>query len=345
MQSLHSSGRNQHTYTIPKLTVPTTPLAGRNLLDIDPNYKNPGTLQGTIGIQHQFSGRLVVSADYVYHYGFHEIISVNNNLALVGTGASAVASVINPNYTTGYQLQSGAFLKAKDLQVKAHYRDHRGDSLQIAYQFGYSNDDSVTNFAISAHNALTTNPFNPLTDYGPSSLDARHTFNASGAINMHWGFQLSPIVSWTSALPYTATSSSQSPGSGAAVNCPAYFTKCYPVSNGITYSRDSLRGDQFFSVNARLSKTVRVGESRSFSLYFEGFNLTNRGKSRDQLQYEYRYNSGSLSIRETVRDSAPSSPRGSSRWAAASTSSSKQSSRRFARSECPARQIDSVPIV
>ncbi len=266
-----------NTYTIPKLTIPTTPQG--NLLDIDPNYKNPGTLQATIGIQHQFSGRLVVSADYVYHYGFHEIISVNNNLALVGTGSSAVASVINPNYTTGYQLQSGAFLKAKDLQVKAHYRDHRGDSVQVAYQFGYSNDDSVTNFAISAHNALTTNPFNPLTDYGPSSLDARHTLNISGAVNMHWGIQLSPIISYTSALPYTASSSSQSPGTalGLAAGCQAYYTKCYPVSNGITYSRDSLRGDQFFSLNARLSKTVKLGESRSFSLYFEGFNLTNRG--------------------------------------------------------------------
>ena len=295
-----------NTYTIPKLTVPTTPQG--NLLDIDPNYKNPGTLQGTIGIQHQFSDRLVVSADYVYHYGFHEIISVNNNLALVGTGSSAVASVINPNYTTGYQLQSGAFLKAKDLQLKAHYRDHRGDSLQIAYQFGYSNDDSVTNFAISAHNALTTNPFNPLTDYGPSSLDARHTFNASGAINMHWGFQLSPIVSWTSALPYTASSSSQSPGSGTAVNCPAYFTKCYPVVNGVTFSRDSLRGDQFFSVNARLSKTVRVGESRSFSLYFEGFNLTNRGNLGTNFNANVDITTGAAAFGKPIT-TASSSPR------------------------------------
>ena len=295
-----------NVYDIPKLTVPNTPQG--NLLDIDPNYKNPGTIQGTIGIQHQFSGRLVVSADYVYHYGFHEIISVNNNLALVGTGSSAVASVINPNYTTGYQLQSGAFLKAKDLQVKAHYRDNRGDSIQIAYQFGYSNDDSVTNFAISAHNALTTNPFNPLTDYGPSSLDARNTMNASGAINLHWGILLSPIVSFTSPLPYTASSSSQSPGSGAAVNCPAYYTKCYPVLNGITYSRDSLRGDEFFSINARLSKTVKVGESRSFSLYFEGFNLTNRGNLGTNFNANVDVTTGASAFGKPIT-TASSSPR------------------------------------
>jgi hypothetical protein len=264
-----------NVYNIPKLTVPTTPQG--NLLDIDPNYKNPGTIQATIGMQHQFSDKFVVSADYVYHYGFHQIVSVNNNLTLVGTGSSAVAQVINPNYTTGYQLQSIAFLKAKDLQIKGHYRNRRGDSVEIAYQFGYSNDDSVTNFAISAHNALTTNPFNPATDYGPSSLDARHTLNTSGVVNIPFGIQLSPVISFTSPLPYTASSSSQQPGSGAAVKCPAYYTKCYPVVNGITYSRDSLRGDDFFSINARLSKIIKIGETRDVTLFFEGYNLMNRG--------------------------------------------------------------------
>jgi hypothetical protein len=295
-----------NTYTIPKLTVPMTPQG--NLLDIDPNYKNPGTIQATIGMQHQFSDRFVVSADYVYHYGFHQIVSVNNNLTLVGTGSSAVAQVINPNYTTGYQLQSIAFLKAKDLQVKAHYRDRRGDSIQVAYQFGYSNDDSVTNFAISAHNALTTNPFNPRTDYGPSSLDARHTLNTSGDIKIYWGVLLSPIVSYTSALPYTASSSSQQPGSGAAVNCPAYYTKCYPVVNGVTYSRDSLRGDEFFSLNARLSKVVKLGETRDVTLFFEGYNLTNRGNLGTNFNANVDITSGASAFGRPIT-TASSAPR------------------------------------
>jgi hypothetical protein len=45
----------------------------------------------------------------------------------------------------------------------------------------------------------------------------------------------------------------------------------------VTYSRDSLRGDDFFSINARLSKIVKIGESRDVTLFFEGYNLTNRG--------------------------------------------------------------------
>ncbi len=39
-----------------------------------------------------------------------------------------------------------------------------------------------------------------------------NTLNISGAVNLHWGFQLSPIISYTSPLPYTASRlSSQSP--------------------------------------------------------------------------------------------------------------------------------------
>src|SRR6202034_2500754 len=98
-------------------------------------------------------------------------------------------------------------------------------------------------------------PFNYNTDYGPSALDARNILNVSGTANLGWGFQLSPIVAFTTALPYTATSSLQAPGTSA--DCPGYYTRCYPVG----YSRDSLRGDDYFSLSARFSKPIRFGET------------------------------------------------------------------------------------
>jgi len=83
-------------------------------------------------------------------------------------------------------------------------------------------------------------------------------------------FNLAPVFAYTSALPYTATSSLQAPGSSP--DCPAYYTRCYPVG----YSRDSLRGGNFLSLSARFSKAIKLGESRSITLFFEGYNLTNR---------------------------------------------------------------------
>ena len=260
-----------NTYTIPALSVSANPQG--NLLDVSPNLQNAGVAQMTVGIERQFTDSLYISADYVHLRAFNGVVSINNNIALTGTGASQTYTEINPAYGTGNFIESDAFMAANFLQVKATYRDHRADSVQVAYQFGYANDDSVSNFGLSAHNTLTTDPFNPMVDYGPSSTDARNILNVTNNVFIHWGINLSPVVAFTSALPYTATSTVQAPGSALAPpGCEAYFTKCYPAG----YSRNSLRGDSFFSLNARLSKNIKLGESRSVALFFEGYNLTNK---------------------------------------------------------------------
>ena len=261
-----------NTYTIPALTVSSNPQG--NLLDLAANYPVPGTMQFTGGIQHQFGNSLSVNADFVYRYGFHEIVTVNNNVALTGQGASSAYTIVNPAYTTGYQLQAIATSQTKDLDVQAIYRDHRSDSIQVAYQLGSEDDDSYTNGTISAHNALTTNPFNLKTDYGPGSIDARQILNVAGNVNIYKGLLLAPLVSYTSALPFTATSTLQTPGS--STNCPVYYARCYPIVNGTQYSRDSLRGNPFFSLNARLSKGIKIKEKFEATGFFEGYNVTNR---------------------------------------------------------------------
>jgi hypothetical protein len=260
-----------NTYTIPALSVPFNPEG--DILDLNKNYRVPGTLQATAGIQHQFSNSLSISADYVYHRGFNGTITVNPNVALTGPGASQTFVTVNPAYTTLERFDSDAYLVANDLQLKGSYRDRRGDMINVAYQFGYSNDDDFSNFGLSGRNALTTNPFNPKVDYGPSENDARNVLNVSGVLNLLWRMQLAPILSYSSALPYTATSSLQTPGSSMApADCLGYFTRCYPAG----FSRNSLRGDDFFTLNARLSKNIRFGETRSLTLFFEGFNVTNK---------------------------------------------------------------------
>lgn len=259
------------TYTIPALTVTSNPQG--NFLDINPNYKTPGEMQLTGGIEHQFRNSLMLSADYLYHRGFNQLDTVNTNLAQTGVGGTGY-TIINPAFTTNLTLESISSQVANDLQVKASYHDHRTDAFQLAYQFGYAHDNSWTAFAISAHNTDSTNPFNPNTDYGPSSTDARHVLNVSGNVNMHWGILLAPIFAYTSALPMTPTSSLQAPGISAS--CPAYYTRCYPIVGSTTYSRDSVRGGDYIDLSGRLSKSVKLGESRSVTAYFESYNVTNR---------------------------------------------------------------------
>lgn len=261
-----------HTYNIPALSVAANPQG--NLLDIAPTYRVPGTMQFTIGGQRQLGNSWSLSADFVYRRGFNGIVTVNNNVALTGLGSSKTYTTINPAYTTGYQLQAIASSQTEDLDVQALYRDRRFDTIQVAYQFGFETDNNFTNGTISAHNALTTNPFDLSVDHGPGSIDARHILNVASNVNIYWGIQLAPLLSFTSALPYTATSTLQTPGSSP--NCPLYYTRCYPIVGTTQYSRDSLRGDSFFSLNARLSKVVKLPKEMSLTGFFEGYNVTNK---------------------------------------------------------------------
>jgi len=268
-----------NVYTIPALSSPYVPQGSR--VDLDPHYRIPGATQATIGIQHQVGNSLTLSADYINHYGFNGIVEVNNNVALTGPGNAQTYTFVNPAITSGYMTESIATLKANDVQMKASYRGKHNVRVAVAYQYGYSDDNSLSNFAISAHSAVANNPFNLNYDYGPSTNDIRNTVVMNATIPLLLGVELSPIFNYASGAPYTATTSSQTPGTALApANCQAYFSSCYPYANGIQYSRDSLRGDPTYGLNARLSKHVALPEHRSLTVLIEAFNIPswrNRG--------------------------------------------------------------------
>ena len=129
-----------HAYTIPALPLPYNPQGGQ--VNIPTNYKNPGTFQATGGIQRQQSDSLNFAVDFVYHYGFNQIAAWNPNLSLTGQGATSTYTVINPAYSLLREEGPAAFYKNYQLDAQVHYRDHRGDSLQVAYQLGWAWDDA-----------------------------------------------------------------------------------------------------------------------------------------------------------------------------------------------------------
>lgn len=264
-----------NVYNIPALSVPYVPQGAR--VDIDPNYRIPGVAQTTMGIQHSFGTTLLLSADYINHSAFNGVVVVNNNIGLTGPGATQSYTFINPAVTSGYYVRSIGTQNANDLQVKATYRGRHNVRVAMAYQYGHSNDDSINNFAISARTTVSNDPFNLHYDYGPSNSDIRHTLVMNATVPLYFGVDLAPIFTAASGAPYTATSSSQTPGSALApAGCEAYFTACYPTG----YSRDSLRGDATYGLNARLSKVVKLREHESLTVLFEAFNIPswrNRG--------------------------------------------------------------------
>lgn len=252
-----------HTYTIPAPTVSAggkilpAPTTSGTIVD-DQNFKIPGEFQVSQGIGHQFGNSFNLQADYVYIRGFRQILFRNTNINQQG-------ALINPSYGSIIGVYNGGLFNNTSFRVKAAYRDHRGDSAQLAYTLGWARDDSLASFNTASTAAPQSNPFNPMVDYGPSAQDARHVINLSGVLQIPWGFQFAPIFAFTSPLPYTATTTASVPG------CPVYYSQCYPTG----YSRNTLRGIPTISLSARLSKFFRIGERRSIELLIEGYNIPN----------------------------------------------------------------------
>jgi hypothetical protein len=138
-------------------------------------------------------------------------------------------------------------------------------------------------------------PRNIWLDYGRSDDDQRHrlTFNGSiespgGAAHTTWGklihgFRLSSMLQYYSALPYNITT-------GATT---IQGTTARPVLNGAMISRNAGSGDDFFGVNARLSRSFRLTERWSLEGIAEAFNALNH---RNDLTRNGSFGTGAYPI-------------------------------------------------
>ncbi len=126
----------------------------------------------------------------------------------------------------------------------------------------------------------TSTDFN--TDYGPqdptdlgldrglSEFDERHKVVVAGVFDSPWkgflsGFQLSPIFTYHSGLPFNLLA-------GGEVNGDNHITNERPLGD----SRDTGLGPNFYDWDMRLSWRHKLGERVDMTLTAEGFNILNR---------------------------------------------------------------------
>ena len=187
----------------------------------------------------------------------------------------------------------------------------RYDGLNISYrQRGFHKVDLIANYTLSKAQGYDQDggsfryyprdpqhPFSPF-EYGPSFNDERHHVTIAGTVNLPWGMSFSPVLQAGSARPYLVTASfnelNLSGGSSAGAlivpnSDPTNFkamagasgaaklaaVQCYYSGSCHVVPYNSLRGDPYFNVDARLAKNIKLGEGRILQLAFQGFNLFN----------------------------------------------------------------------
>ncbi|MEW6130382.1 MAG: TonB-dependent receptor [Acidobacteriota bacterium] len=279
--------------TIPRpFTNPLIPIRGRL---IDPNFESPYSQQTNIGFAQEIGRNMALEFDYIHILGLHEFTGLDIN-PRIGPLIGA-----DRNSPTPPRLLADAFAAhAAELtqefgipnpfsRITVAQSDGRSryDAFTVSLRKRYSNrfqlnthytlSKAVTWFGLSGDfGQAPQNPFNKFdaaADFGPTSSDERHRFVVSGIFDLPWGIQLSPILQFASARPYSIF-----PEGADDINKDGIFndTETRDGNDQNHLPPNSERGDIFSQVNLRVAKNFNFRNDRfKVGLFFEAFNLFN----------------------------------------------------------------------
>jgi hypothetical protein len=231
-----------------------------NLTTMNPRLQNAYSRQVSAEIEQQLGRRTTVSGGYQYTRGVNLIISINQNVpswVAVGTnnGCRPIAA-----YANNSQYSSVASSAYHGFHASLVERPGRWGEYRVTYTLSKPLDN-VGEFIYST-------PIEPIhlgKDWGRSDDDQRHRLVLNGVANV-LGFQVAGFVQYYSALPLNITS-------GVTT---VQGTAGRPIVNGAFIDRNAGTGPDFFSLNARVSRSLRLAGRSKVELLAEVFNLTNR---------------------------------------------------------------------
>lgn len=240
---------------------------------VQSDYHSPYSQQSTIGIEHS-----VRSVVFGVHYEFSRTAHLwrvrDHNLVQLGTRPDGMPIVgrADPNFANIYYYESAAnaFHSAVTFQVSRRFQ--RGFGFDGHYTLGRSTDE-VTDFNLEYQ---PHNQFDARADRGLSPFHRKHRVVVNGIVESPWsgssrhrllgGWTFSTIAHAHSFAPFNVLTGEDNVGDGQV-------TTHRPIGLG----RNAGIGPNFFGIDMRLMRSIRLGRERS-RLFFtiEAFNLLNR---------------------------------------------------------------------
>jgi hypothetical protein len=295
--------------TIPPASGTLAPGATGRIMD--PNYRNPVTEEFNGGYTWLINSKSVIEAEYVHVLSLHEnkTINVDPNIPVTPNNITTTSRTGLPG---GFFRPLDAAFAAANVPVLGSVRAEssigrsRYDGMNISYrQRNFHKVDLIANYTLAravgydedggSFRYYPRDPQHPLapSEFGPSFNDERHHLTLAGTAHLPWGMEFSPILQVGSARPFNpiAPFNGLNLGSGSdpgalvvpkndptnltALTSPLSAAQCYYSGNCIIAPYNSLRGDPYFNMDARVAKNIKLGEGRNLQLAFQGFNLFN----------------------------------------------------------------------
>ena len=226
-----------------------------NLTTMDPNLQNAYSRQANVEIEQQVGDRATLGVGYQYVRGLNLLMSVNQNVPLCVPSGTNNGCRPNPTYANNSQYSAAGESSYHGLNVSFIQRPTRWGQYRISYTLSTSKNN-VGEFFFSS----PIDPFDLSKDWGRSDDDQRHRLVFHGTVHSSsapattvWqhishGFELSGMVQTYSRLPFNVTS-------GVTT---LYGTAGRPIVNGDFIERNAGIGSDFFSLNARVTRTFQV---------------------------------------------------------------------------------------
>jgi hypothetical protein len=272
----------------------------------------PYTLNASLGVGWQINGNTALDIDYIHDRGYNELGSTDRNLP-----PSGPISDTNPRPVAGYSTvavmenYTKSYYDTLDTQFRTRFK--RVDNLLISYSFSRTYRDGVEFYGDFRGTQRTPN------ERGYNNTDQRHNFAVSAATNLPWDIQISGVGKFVSGSPMVVQAGFDLDGDGSIqydrppglehtvgrshVDSDIQIINQFRASLGLPPIDPSLmKLDPFISVDARITKAIRLGGTRRLDLFFEGYNLTNYVNFTPYTLNPYMNSPASFLVRNGARD-------------------------------------------
>jgi hypothetical protein len=297
----------------------------------DPTLQDPYVQKWSLGVETKLGQNYVLSSDYVHTLGLHEnrVQNINPRIRNICDPAFSGSTPASPLCVSGATTRyfDKAFMDAGlgagrlsqinmftstnrslyDSWATTLRRRTRHTLLSASYILSSSRGWGGQPTASYSGNGIAITPENQFRagEFGPTRIDERHRIVASGLFDLPYGFQISPIIQFATARPYSLNAGTDVDGDGRSTVdrvCTGFDARtlltavlagprpsgastlgCTQTSvnsqrTGFVVNGGSIqeRSGRFFNVDTRVTKTFPIGEKVKVKAYINFFNIFNR---------------------------------------------------------------------
>jgi hypothetical protein len=280
------------------------------------DFHNPSAVHASVGIQREIARNFVVSADFVYRHFVH-LMAAPIDLNHFNSVRRVIDKCDAAQLSDPYAICSTGSINVQEDYQRATYKgllfraDHRfSHNLQILGSYAYSSDRGTNANEVGNNQSSGGSGFNLdnwLENTGPLPMDIRHSLNIAGVLRLPRQVEASVNFAYSSSPPFSAyiggidlngdgikddllpgtTVNAFNRGLGRAdlERLVAAFNRTYADSQdlqgtpikSLTLPAHYAFGDNFHSLDLRLSRSFILRERCRLSLIGEVFNLYNKG--------------------------------------------------------------------